>query len=219
MVASYVTLLARRYQGKLDPAADEFIGFAKDGATRMQALINDLLAFSRVGTRGKALESCSAESALNQAVSNLQLVVERSNAEITHDPLPDVVGDEAQLVQLFQNLLDNAMRFRGSQAPRIHVQAVERESEYVFSVADNGIGIDPKHFERIFVVFQRLHGPGKYPGTGIGLAICKKIVERHGGRIWVESEPDRGSVFFFSLPRRTFRSPQSAFRNPPSSNS
>jgi PAS domain S-box-containing protein len=200
MVASYVTLLARRYQGKLDASADEFIGFARDGATRMQALINDLLAFSRVGTRGNPLQPCSAEDALNQAKANLQVAIEQSGAEITHDPLPVVVGDDLQLVQVFQNLLDNAVKFRGRQSPRIHVQATEQDGNHVFAVADNGIGIEPKHFERIFVVFQRLHGPGQFPGTGIGLAVCKKIVERHHGRIWVESQPGRGSTFYFTIP-------------------
>ncbi|MCL5960742.1 MAG: ATP-binding protein [Chloroflexi bacterium] len=201
MVASYVQLLARRYQGKLDSDADEFIAYAVDGATRMQVLINDLLAYSRVGTRGRPPAATEASAALQEAMSNLQFAIEESGAEITHDALPAVQADRPQLVQLFQNLIGNSIKFHGEETPRIHVSAEPKGSDWVFSVRDNGVGIAPEYFQRIFLLFQRLHGRAEYRGTGIGLAICKRIVERHGGRIWVESEVGRGSIFYFSLPR------------------
>jgi PAS domain S-box-containing protein len=200
MVSSYVQLLARRYQGKLDSNADEFIAFAVDGAKRMQNLINDLLAYSRVGTRGNELNPVSTESLLAEAMSNLQMTIEESRARITHDPLPMVRADPIQLVMVFQNLLGNAIKFRGSDPPCVHISARQEGSEWVFSVRDNGIGIDPKFEERIFVIFQRLHNRELYPGTGIGLSICKRIVQRHGGRIWVESELGKGATFYFTLP-------------------
>jgi PAS domain S-box-containing protein len=202
MVSSYMQLLARRYQGKLDQDADEFIAFAVDGAKRMQNLINDLLTFSRVGTRGKALISTSAEDALEEAMSNLQIAIEESRASITHAALPQVKGDPTQLVQLFQNLLSNAIKFRGLEPPRIHVGVRQEGDEWIVSVCDNGIGIDAKFADRIFVIFQRLHDRNSYPGTGIGLAICKRIIQRHGGRIWVESEPGQGATFYFTLPNK-----------------
>jgi light-regulated signal transduction histidine kinase (bacteriophytochrome) len=200
MVASFTQLLARRYQDKLDQNANEFIGFAVDGAHRMQQLINDLLAYSRVGTRGKPPGPTDLTEVLKDAEANLHQAIEESGAEITHDPLPVVSGDIVQLTQLFQNLLANAIRFRNSAAPRIHVAAQAREEDWLLSVKDNGIGIAPEHQERIFAIFQRLHGRGEYPGTGIGLALCKKIVERHGGHIWVESAPGQGSTFYFNIP-------------------
>ena len=200
MVASYTQLLAKRYEGKLDSEADEFIRFAVDGASRMQALINDLLSLSRVGTRGAAFEETDVEQAFEACVRNLGVAIEESGAEVTHDPLPEVVGDEGQLVQLLQNLIANAIRFHGDEPPRIHVSARREGAQYVFSVQDNGIGIEPQYAERVFVLFQRLHGREAYPGTGIGLAICKKIVERHGGRIWFESERGKGATFWFTLP-------------------
>lgn len=202
MVSSYMQLLARRYQGKLDPDADEFIGFAVDGAKRMQTLINDLLTFSRVGSRGKPLVHTSGEEALQEAISNLQIAIEESGASITHERLPQVKGDPTQLVQLFQNLLSNAIKFRGLEPPRIQVGVHQTESEWRFCVSDNGIGIDPKFADRIFVIFQRLHDRASYPGTGIGLAICKRIVQRHGGRIWVEAQPGMGATFYFTLPSK-----------------
>ena len=202
-VSSYVQLLARRYKGRLDSDADEFIGFAVEGAERMQKLIEDLLTFSRVGTRGKPFEPAESEEVLEKALFNLQGAIEETGAQITHDPLPAVQGDSSQLVQLFQNLIGNALKFRGAEAPRIHISAAVREKEWVFSVRDNGIGIDPRYFDRIFAVFQRLHPKEDYPGTGIGLSLCKKIVERHEGQIWIESEPGRGSTFYFSIPERT----------------
>ena len=200
MVASYTQLLARRYEGKLDSDADDFIGFAVDGATRMQELINGLLTYSRVGTRGKDLEPTDCEVIYERTLQNLQRAIEESGASLTHDPLPTVVADDIQLGQLFQNLISNAIKFRSKEPPRIHVSAKQEANEWVFSVSDNGIGIDPEFAERIFAMFQRLHNRTEYPGTGIGLAVCKKIVERHGGRIWVESELGKGTVFYFTMP-------------------
>ena len=200
MVASYTQLLARRYEGKLDADADEFIGYAVDGATRMQQLISDLLAFSRVGTRGKPLVPMEAQAAYEEALGNLALTIDESGAEVSADPLPMITGDYGQIVQLLQNLIGNAIKFHGEAAPRVHLSAEQRDAEWVFSVADNGIGIDPQYFERIFVIFQRLQGRREFPGTGIGLALCKKIVARHDGRIWVESEPGRGTTFQFTIP-------------------
>jgi light-regulated signal transduction histidine kinase (bacteriophytochrome) len=200
MVASFTQLLAKRYQGKLDQNADEFIAFAVDGATRMQQLINDLLAYSRVGTRGKPLAPTDLSEVLQDTENNLYQAIQESGTVITHDRLPVVSGDQVQLIQLFQNLLANAIKFRGEEAPRIHVSAQGREGDWLLSVQDNGIGVAPEHQERIFAIFQRLHPRGEYPGTGIGLAICKKIVERHGGRIWVESAPGGGATFYFNIP-------------------
>jgi len=200
MVASYVQLLARRYKGKLDNDADEFIDFAVDGATRMQALINALLAYSRIGTKGKPLEPTDCEKVLEVALKNLHLAVEESKAIVTHDPLPTVMGDATQLGQLFQNLIGNSVKFRGAEAPRIHISAERNGKDWYFSHRDNGIGIDPQFSERIFVIFQRLHSKQEYPGTGIGLALCKKIVERHGGRLWMESKAGQGTTFRFTIP-------------------
>ena len=200
MVSSYMQLLSRRYKGKLDSNADEFIAFAVDGAKRMQQLINDMLAFSRVATTGREFKPVEADAALKQALSNLKAAVEESHANVTFDPLPVVTADSGQLTQLFQNLIGNAIKFRRQEPPRIHVSAERRAKEWVFSVRDNGIGIEPQHLDRIFVIFQRLHTAAEFPGTGIGLAICKKIAERHGGHLWVTSEPGAGSVFYFSIP-------------------
>jgi PAS domain S-box-containing protein len=200
MVASYTQLLSKRYKGKLDPDADEFIAFAVDGANRMQRLIQDLLAYSRVGTKQKQLRETSSEQALEKALKNLGRTVGESHATVTHDPLPTVRADEMQLVQLFQNLVGNGIKYHGSDAPRIHVSAaMNGERKWMFSVKDNGLGIDAKYFERIFGMFQRLHKREEFEGTGIGLAICKKIVERHGGAISVESQPGHGSTFRFAL--------------------
>ncbi|MDO8127215.1 MAG: ATP-binding protein, partial [Candidatus Brocadiales bacterium] len=202
MVASYTQLLARRYKGNLDADADEFIAFAVDGANRMQTLINDLLQYSRVGTRGKPFELTNTKTVLDQTVSNLDVAIKESGAVITHDTLPTVMADATQLTQVFQNLISNAIKFRSKETPRVHVSAKEKENEWVFSVRDNGIGIDPQYFDRIFVIFQRLHGKTEYPGTGIGLAVSKRIVERHEGRIWVESKEGKGSTFYFTIPKR-----------------
>jgi len=200
MVASYTQLLARRYRGQLDDTADEFIGYAVDGANRMQTLINDLLAYSRVGTRGKPLAPTDAGAVFKAARANLRVAIEESGAEVSSGPLPTVMGDQTQLVQLFQNLIGNAIKFRGEELLQVHVEAERQGRRWLFSVRDNGIGIEPQYAERIFVIFQRLHGRTEYSGTGIGLAVCKKIVERHGGNIWVESEPGEGSTFYFTLP-------------------
>ena len=200
MVASYTQLLSRRYKGKLDADADEFIAFAVDGASRMQRLIQDLLAYSRVGTKGKDLLDTSSEEALQQALVNLRGAIEESGALVTHDPLPTVLADEMQLTQLFQNLVGNAIKYQNPGIPRIHISAARNGGKkWIFSVKDNGLGIDPQYFERIFGMFQRLHKREEFAGTGIGLAICKKIVERHGGSISVESQPGQGSTFSFAL--------------------
>jgi signal transduction histidine kinase len=200
MVTNYVQLLARRYKGKLDSDADEFIGFASDGAIRMRKLINDLLTYSRVGIRAKELESTDCETALNQSLNNLKMAIEEIGAVVTHDSLPTVMGDSLQLGQLFQNLIGNAIKFRGDEPPSVHVSASQNGNEWTISIRDNGIGISPEYAERIFNIFQRLHSREEYPGTGIGLAICKKIVERHGGRMWVESKVGKGATFYFTLP-------------------
>jgi PAS domain S-box-containing protein len=200
MVASYTQLLSKRYKGKLDSDADEFIAFAVDGATRMQALIQDLLAYSRVGMQATALLDTASAEALEQAVMNLHGAIEASGAQITHDALPAVLADKGQLIQLFQNLVGNAIKYHGTGVPRVHISSARNsESKWVFSVQDNGLGIEPQYFEKIFGMFQRLHGREEFAGTGIGLAICKKIVERHGGCIAVESQPGHGSTFRFDL--------------------
>jgi len=202
MIGSYTQLLERRYGDKLDSDAREFMGFIVDGATRMKQLIEDLLAYSRVGTRGKELRLVQAQGALDRALINLRASLEASGATITHDALPEVTADDTQLTQLLQNLIGNAIKFRKrDEPPRIHVGAQDAGDEWRFSVSDNGIGIEPQYFERIFMVFQRLHTRDEYAGTGIGLAICKKVVDRHHGRIWVESVPGKGSTFVFTLPK------------------
>ncbi len=202
MVSSYTELLKRRYEGKLDHDADEFIDFAVDGANRMQTLIQDLLSYSRVGTRGKPLTPTDCEDILEDVLANLKLSIEDNSAVVTHDALPTLDADASQLIRLFQNLIGNAIKFRGDNPPHIRMSAEQKGDEWEFLVADNGIGIEPKYFERIFVIFQRLHGRDEYSGTGIGLAICKKIVERHGGRMWVESEQGKGSTFYFTIPAK-----------------
>ena len=202
MIGSYTQLLERRYGDKLDSDAREFMAFIVEGATRMKQLIEDLLAYSRVGTRGKELRPVRSQEALDRALVNLRATIEASGAEITSDALPEINADDTQLTQLFQNLVGNAMKFsRKEDPPRIHVSAEDSGHEWRFTVADNGIGIEPQYFERIFMVFQRLHTRDEYPGTGIGLAICKKVVDRHGGRIWVEPAHGKGSKFFFTLPK------------------
>ncbi len=201
MVSSYTQLLKRRYGGKLGEDADDFINFAVDGANRMQTLIMDLLVYSRVGTQGKELVPTEAEGAFEAAKKNLEKTIEEAGAAVVAEPLPVVMGDGSQLVQLFQNLTANAIKFGSPERerPEVSVGATLEDGMWLFSVRDNGIGVDPQYAERVFVLFQRLHTRGEYPGTGMGLAICKKIVERHGGRIWVESESGEGSTFFFTL--------------------
>ncbi len=202
MVASYTQLLAQRYKGRLDSDADEFIAYAVDGSNRMQGLIQDLLAYSRAGTNGKPLKKISSDNALKEALTNLRATIQESGAVVTHDPLPAVTTDGTQLAQIFQNLVGNAVKYRGTEVPHVHVSAAKNGgNEWIFSVRDNGLGIDPQYFERIFVIFQRLHGQTEFKGTGIGLAICKKVLERLGGRIWVESQLKKGSTFYFTLPQ------------------
>jgi PAS domain S-box-containing protein len=201
MVASYTQLLASRYKGKLDADADEFIGFAVDGCNRMQGLIQDLLAYSRSGMDGKVLQKRSSENALNNALKNLSSTIEESGAVVTHDALPVITTDDTQLAQVFQNLVGNAIKYHGTEVPAVHISATRNGlEEWTFSVRDNGLGIEAQYFDRIFVLFQRLHGRTEFKGTGIGLAICKKIVEGLGGRIWVESQVGKGSTFYFALP-------------------
>ena len=205
VINSYTQLLARRYKGKLDPKADEFIGFIVDGTVRMQRLIQDLLQYARLNAKGKTFSAMDSQTALDQALTSLRSAIVDSQANVTSDPLPTVNGDELQLSQLFQNLIGNAIKYRGLDPPRVHVSARRDGAEWIFTVADNGIGIDPQFNEQIFEIFQRLHGMGEYEGTGIGLALCRKIVERHRGRIWVESEPGKGARFSFTLPAGTKR--------------
>ena len=202
MIGSYTQLLERRYGDKLDADAREFMGFIVDGATRMKQLIEDLLAYSRVGTRGKELKRIPAQDALDRALVNLRLAIESSGAQVTRDALPEVLADDTQLTQLFQNLVGNAIKFKKPEEPiRVHVGVSDGGAEWRFSVSDNGMGIEAQYYQRIFMVFQRLHTRDEYPGTGIGLAICKKVVDRHRGRIWVESAPGKGSTFHFTLPK------------------
>ena len=203
MVASYTELLAENYKGRLDADADEFIAYAVDGANRMRVLIEDLLAYSRAGTNGKALHKVSSDNALKDALTNLRATIQESGAVVTHDLLPVITTDGTQLTQIFQNLVGNAVKYHGVAAPLVHVSAAKNGgNEWIFSVRDNGLGIDPQYFDRIFVLFQRLHGQAEFKGTGIGLAICKKMLERLGGRIWVESQPEKGSTFHFALPEK-----------------
>ena len=200
MVASYTQLLARRYRGKLDEDADEFIGYAVNGATRMQQLIRDLLEYSRVGTRGAAFSPVDCGEIFAVVIDDLTTVIGETGADIVAGPLPTVQGDRSQLRQLFQNLIENALKYRSELPPTVRIDAAREGDQWHFTVRDNGIGIAPDYAERIFVIFQRLHTQAEYPGTGIGLAVCKRIVERHGGRIWVESQVGSGSAFHFTLP-------------------
>jgi len=199
VVTGYLQLIQRRYQDKIDSDADQFIHYAVDGAARMQQLITDLLDYSRVGTQGRPFAPTSVEAVLDKVLVNLQMIVRDTDAAVTRDPLPTVLADETQLIQLFQNLIGNGIKFRSGRRPEIHVSARQEEGRWLLSVRDNGIGIDPQYWEQIFVIFQRLHTRQKYSGTGIGLAICKRIVERHGGRIWLESRPGEGSTFCFTI--------------------
>ncbi len=202
MVASYVQLLERRYKGRLDSDADDFIGFAVDGAMRMQNMINDLLQYSRVTTRGKPLEPTDCNAVLDSVLADMKIAVDESCAVITHDSLPAVFADSSQLERVLQNLIGNAIKFRSDEKPHIHIGVVKKQNEWLFSVKDNGIGLDMKQADHLFQMFQRLQGATKYQGTGMGLAICRKILERHGGRIWVESELCKGSTFYFTIPAR-----------------
>jgi light-regulated signal transduction histidine kinase (bacteriophytochrome) len=200
VVINFTELLARKYKGKLDKDADEIIGRAVEGAKRMRALIKDLLALSRVDSRRKEFAPADLNAELRRTLFNLKTAIDESLARVTHDGLPVVIGDQIQLVQLLQNLIANAIKFRGSRPPEIHIGCERDRNQWLFSVKDNGIGIDTKYTEQIFLIFQRLHNRQEYPGTGIGLATYEKIVELHGGKIWVESELGKGSTFYFTLP-------------------
>jgi PAS domain S-box-containing protein len=201
-IAGMVQLLQKHYQGKLDERADEYIDHTVEAAGRMHKLINDLLTYSRVNRFGNQFEMTDVEKALNTALANLRVALQESHATVTHDPLPSLMIDETQIGQVFQNLIGNAIKFRGERTLKVHIGTQEGKDAWRFEVRDNGIGIEPQYFERIFGVFQRLHTRREYPGTGIGLSLCKKIVERHGGRIWVESEFGGGTSFYFTLPNR-----------------
>lgn len=200
MISSYTQLLERRYKGKLDADANEFISFIVVGVSRMQNLINDLLSYSRLGSHKKDFTPTDCNIICDRVLANLKVTIQENEAVILKDPLPVVMGDGLLLSQLFQNLISNAIKFRSTDRPRIEITAAPQKKEWIFKVKDNGIGIAPEFHERIFIIFQRLHGRAEFPGTGIGLAICKKVVELHGGRIWVESNPGQGSTFFFTLP-------------------
>lgn len=201
-VISFAELLEEEYQDDLDANARQYLDFIVDGATRMRQLIKDLLAFSRVGTRKAKFTSVNCEKAIATVLANLSVAISESSASITYDPLPTAIADPLQLIQLWQNLISNAIKFRAQNPPQIHLSATPTSEEWLFSVSDNGIGIDPQYGQRIFAIFQRLHSRSQYEGTGIGLAICQRIVQRHGGRIWVESAPEQGATFYFTLPRQ-----------------
>jgi light-regulated signal transduction histidine kinase (bacteriophytochrome) len=201
MVASFTQLLQNRYHDKLDDDANDFINYAVEGASRMHNLISDLLIFSRVGTRGKSFKTTDMNTVLDAVIATFQQVIKETNTTITYKPLPVIIADESQMIQLLQNLISNAIKFRSEESPRINVSGDLKADKWIFSVSDNGIGIDSKNFDRIFIIFQRLHKKEEYSGTGIGLAVCKKIIQRHRGKIWVESELGKGSTFYFSIPK------------------
>jgi signal transduction histidine kinase len=204
MVSSYTQLLAERYENQLDDKAKKFINYAVDGAVRMQQLIQDLLSFSRVTTRGEEFQAIDSGAALGMAMSSLGETIQQSGALVTNDDdFPQVMADQTQLARVFQNLISNAIKFRGQKQPRIHVSVQEQDLHWLFSVEDNGIGIDPRYSGKVFVIFQRLHTREEYPGTGIGLALCERIIKRHGGKIWFDSKPGEGSTFYFTFPKRT----------------
>ncbi len=200
-VSSYLDLLHHRFHDKLGPDAGKFIAIAADGATRMRTLIQDLLAYSRVGNQAKPLQPTALANIFAQVLKSLEVAIAGSGGKVTHDPLPTILGDPTQLTQLLQNLIANGLKFHGKEAPQVHLAALDTGAEWSFAVSDNGIGIDPKFFDQLFTIFRRLHARSEYPGTGIGLAVCKKVVEHHGGRIWIESEPGKGTTFRFTIPK------------------
>ena len=204
MITSFLQLLDRRYSNELDQDANEFIGYAVDGAKRMDNMINDLLEYSRIGNKERKFEYLQSEKILETAKMNLKQSIKDSNANITHDPLPLIHANEPMMIQLFQNIIGNAIKYRGRENPRIHISADNGDDEYIFSVKDNGIGIDKKHLDRIFTIFQRLHSRDEYDGTGIGLAISKRIIQKHRGKIWVKSKPGKGSTFYFTIPNKNY---------------
>jgi len=201
MVTSFTQLLERRYKDKLDVDADEYIGFIVEGSKRMKYLIDDLLEFSRLNTQNREFESVLLKITLEDVLRNLNATIKENNAKISHDPLPTIRGDRSQINQLLQNLIANAIKFHGDEPPKVHISAEESGNEWIISVNDKGIGIDPDHQEQIFRIFKRLHTREEYAGTGIGLAICKRIIDKHNGKIWVESELGKGSTFYFTIPK------------------
>ena len=201
MVTSFTQLLERRYKGRLDDDADDYIGFIVDGAKRMKMLIDDLLTFSRLNTQPREHEFVNIENVLDTVLLNLQISINENNVQITHDPLPTINGDVSWKIQVFQNLISNAIKFNDKKTIKIHISAKKEENDWIFGVSDNGIGMDHKHLEKIFTIFQRLHTKEEYEGTGIGLAITQKIVNQQGGKIWAESELGKGTTFYFTIPR------------------
>ncbi|WP_052374161.1 ATP-binding protein [Methanobacterium sp. SMA-27] len=200
MISSFLQLLERRYADKLDEDANDFIGFAVDGAKRLDDMINDLLIYSQVNSKRRELSSVKLEEILEETLINLKVAIDENNVVITHDHLPIIYGNDQSMIQLFQNLIGNAIKYRSEETPKIDISVKKEDKHYLFSIKDNGIGIEPKHLERIFTIFQRLHSDREYEGTGIGLAIAQKIVIQHGGKIWAESEPGKGSIFYFTIP-------------------
>ncbi|MGL5508365.1 MAG: sensor histidine kinase, partial [Microcoleaceae cyanobacterium] len=200
-IISYTQLFAKKYGDRLDEKAEQYMGYIVDGTSRMQQLINDLLAYSRVGTRGDEFLPTDLQKVLDKTLANLQGAIADKQAIITHDPLPLINADTRQIGQLLQNLIGNALKFCEKDTPKVHITVEKTEENWLIAIKDNGIGIDPEYADRIFVIFQRLHSRQEYAGTGIGLAICKKIVERHGGKIWVESQPGQGATFYFTIPQ------------------
>ncbi|MBD3338119.1 MAG: PAS domain-containing protein, partial [Candidatus Lokiarchaeota archaeon] len=201
-ISSFSQIIGKRLNGRLDETEDKYLGYIIDGTKRMKSLINDLLVFSRIKRKGNEFKSSDVERILNEVLKGLKSSIYENNAEITHDPLPTILADSSQIYQVLQNLISNSIKFRSEKPPKIHISAETTHNEWIFSIKDNGIGIDSKYFDRIFIAFQRLHSKTKYSGTGIGLAICKKIIKRHGGKIWIESEEGKGSTFFFSIPKK-----------------
>jgi light-regulated signal transduction histidine kinase (bacteriophytochrome) len=201
-VASYVQLLAQRYRGMLDADGDDSIAYAMDEINHMQDLAKDLLIYSRIGTNGAEFMPVSCKDVLDRALASLRIMIEENKAVVTYGSLPTVMADSSQLAQLFQDLISNAIKFHNEEPPRVHVSASQKRDEWIFAIRDNGIGMDPEYADRIFVIFQRLHSREEFPGTGIGLAICRRIVDYHGGKIWVESQPGAGATFCFTLPIR-----------------
>jgi light-regulated signal transduction histidine kinase (bacteriophytochrome) len=200
MITSFLQLLEHRYRDQLDQDANDFIDFAVDGAKRMDMMINDLLEYSKITSKKREFSRVDTEKVLDETLMNLKVPIEENNAIVTHDPLPSIIGDEKLLVQLFQNLISNGIKYRREKVPMIHISS-QREKDYqLFSVSDNGIGISKEHLPLIFTIFKRLHTKEEYEGTGIGLSIAQKIVEQHGGKIWAESEPGKGTKFYFTIP-------------------